>query len=328
MLKFYFGTPPAIQTDKENFMKRKILLALDDSVHSREAVRYVAKLSTSVKELSFTLFNVQPPISQFLTDEAKTGIRAKGALERVKKKNAENAQAMLEKHRIRMIETGIDEGRIDVKTRPRKAGLAKDVLEHALEKRYDSIVVGRRGLSCIQEVFMGSLTTNLVEHSKVIPVWIVDGEAVSGKIMIAIDGSESTLRAVDHFCFMAGDNPDLKVTLLHVVARLADFCKIDFSEKDEELEEIILKGDKKCVEDFIVHAYKRFKEAGIRKEQIEIKEVRAIANVGKAITEEAEKGDYGTVVVGRRGIGNAFFMGSVSKYVLDKTSDRAFWLVP
>ena len=50
-------------------------------------------------------------------------------------------------------------------------------------------------------------------------------------------------------------------------------------------------------------------------------------NVGKAIVDEAKKGNYGTVVIGRRGVSKAFFMGSVSRYVLDRTRNRALWLV-
>ena len=50
-------------------------------------------------------------------------------------------------------------------------------------------------------------------------------------------------------------------------------------------------------------------------------------NVGKAILDEAKKGNYGTVVIGRRGASKAFFMGSVSRYVLDRISNRALWLV-
>ena len=42
---------------------------------------------------------------------------------------------------------------------------------------------------------------------------------------------------------------------------------------------------------------------------------------------EVKKGDYGTVVVGRRGVNRAFFMGSVSKYVLNHTEGRALWVV-
>ncbi len=50
-------------------------------------------------------------------------------------------------------------------------------------------------------------------------------------------------------------------------------------------------------------------------------------DLGKAILDEAKKGKYGTVVIGRRGVDRAFFMGSVSRHVLDKISERAVWVV-
>jgi hypothetical protein len=56
--------------------------------------------------------------------------------------------------------------------------------------RYNAIVVGSRKISRLQQVFMGSVSANLVEHSEFIPVWIVDGEVTPDKIMVAVDGSE------------------------------------------------------------------------------------------------------------------------------------------
>ncbi len=308
-------------------MNKKILLAVDDSMHSLNAIQYAVKTESFVKNLSYTLFNVQPNISQYLTDDAQGDAKAKSALEKLKKRQAESAQEILDKYKIKMTEMGIDDKLIDVKTLPRNRGLARDILEHAEQGRYDAIIVGRRGLSRIQEVFTGSLTTNLLEHSKVIPVWVIDGEASSSKIMIATDGSESALRAVDHVSFMVGRNPDIKITLFHVIPRIKDICRIELDDSDKEIEEIMIKGNKKRVESFIANAHNKFKDAGISESQIDIKEVKAIAKIGKVIAEEAEKGDYGTVVVGRRGVSKAFFMGSVSKYVLDRTSNRALWLV-
>jgi nucleotide-binding universal stress UspA family protein len=309
-------------------MKKKILLAVDDSVHSKYALQYAVQMSSFVTELSYTLFNVQPAISHFLLDEAKTSLKAKLALETARKKKKESAQLLLADYKSRMIEMGIDAERIETKTRSQKTGFAKDILEYAQEGLYDAIVVGRRGLTRVQEVFMGSLTSTLVEHSKLIPVWIIDGEISAEKIMIAIDGSQSSLRAVDHFSFIASSNPNIKATLLHVVPSLKEFCKIDLEDNDGVIEDIFVKGDKRCVERFLVHAYQKFKEAGIQEEQIEIREIKALRNVGKAIVEEAEKENCGTLVIGRRGNSRAFFMGSVSKYVLDKTCNRALWLVP
>jgi nucleotide-binding universal stress UspA family protein len=49
--------------------------------------------------------------------------------------------------------------------------------------------------------------------------------------------------------------------------------------------------------------------------------------VGKMILAEAKKGNYGTVVVGRRGADQSRFFGSVSRYVTERITDRAMWLV-
>ncbi len=307
-------------------MGKKILLAVDDSVYSKNAVIYAAKIAPCVKDLSYLLLNIQSCVSYFLEEEAKTNFKAKTALEKAKKQNEERSVSMLETYKAQMVALGIDPGCIAVKSLPRKTSLAHDILTYAQEGLYDAVAVGRRGISWVQELFTESLSDHLADQSKVIPVWVVDGDITCSKILIATDGSESSLRAVDHLSFMVGHNPDVTITLFHVVPKLKDFCRIDFGEPDKDLEEVLIQGNKRCVENFLVHAFKKFKEAGIGKEQIEIREVTAIMNVGKAIAEEAQNGDYGTVVIGRRGISKAFYMGSVSQYVLDNMSNRAVWI--
>ncbi|MGE0083665.1 MAG: universal stress protein [Desulfococcaceae bacterium] len=308
-------------------MEKKILVAVDDSRNAKQAITYAANLSSLVKNLSCTLFNVQPAISQFLTDEAKSDFRAQSALEKLKKKNAQASLSMLERCKTMMCETGTDEKCIDLKSVPRKMGLAKDIIDYAQEKKYDAIVTGRRGMGLVQEVFMGSTTKKLVDHSKVTPLWIVDGKVASDRILIAIDGSESALRAVDHLSFIMEGSTGVNITLFHVIPMFRDYCPIDFDETDSDMQYIISLGDKKCVEKFFVHAFRKFAKAGIAREQIRIKEVSQ-RNVGKAIIEEMQQEKYGTAVIGRRGQSRAFFMGSVSTYVLDRAADCAVWLVP
>jgi nucleotide-binding universal stress UspA family protein len=308
-------------------VEKKILLAVDDSIHSKHAVQYAVMMSSVVKDLTYTLFNVQPTISQFLLDEATTDFKTRAVLKSVIRKNAESARALLEKYKAQMVRTGIADELIDVVTRPKLLGLAKDILDFAQQGLYDAIVVGRRGLSSVQKAFMGSVTANLTSHCTIIPVWVADGDITSLKIMVAVDGSESSLRAVDHLSFMVGEKPEIKVTLFHVMPRLSDYCLIDFEDKEAGIEDIITQGNKRCIEHFYAHARQKFKEAGIQENQIEIKVTKRTVNVGKAIVDEAKKGKYGTVVVGRHGASGVCFIGSVSKYVLDKTSNRALWLV-
>jgi nucleotide-binding universal stress UspA family protein len=306
---------------------KKILLVVDGSIHSTYSIAYAVRICSVVRELTYTLFHVQPTISQFLLDEAETDLKIRAELRKVIRKNTEIAQGILEKHKARMLGMGVAEERIETATQKKVLGICKDILDCAQNGLYDAILVGRRGLSRVQKTFMGSTTAKLVEHSRVIPVWVVDGDVTSVKVMLAVDGSEASLRALDHLTFMLGGNRNIKVTLFHVMPTLSDYCVINFDEKESDVGQIIARGAKQCIDHFYAHALHKFKEAGIKDNQIELKVVKRAVNVGKAILDHARQGNYGTVVIGRRGANKAFFMGSVSKYVLDKISGRAVWVV-
>jgi nucleotide-binding universal stress UspA family protein len=303
------------------------LLAIDGSIHSTHAVTYAVRISSVIQGLTYKLFCVQPTVSQFLLEEAETNLGVKAELKKVVRKNAECAQDVLEKHKTRMVGMGIPEERIDTATQPKVMGICKDILDSAEDGLYDAILVGRRGLSRIQKTFMGSITAKLVEHSRVVPVWVVDGDVTSTNIMLAVDGSEVSLRAVDHLSFMVGGNEKIKITLFHVMSTLRDYCAIVFAEEDSDVCQIVAKGAKRCIDHFYARTQHKFREAGLKEDQIELKVTRRAIDVGKAILDQARKGDYGTVVIGKRGLNNAFFTGSVSKYVLDRISNRAVWAV-
>lgn len=306
-------------------MEKKILLAVDDSRHSKHAIYYAASVSSFVKNLHYVLFHVQPVISFFLKEEARKSLKAKRKLESVVKKNKESALGLLENYKDEMVQVGIDSDRIEIVTRTRKLGLGKDIIDFGQSRNFDAIVVGRRGLSRLQEMYMGSVTSNVLEHSRVIPVWLVDGGVNATEILVAIDGSESSLHTIDHISFMVSNNPDVRLTLLHVSSSARNF-NLD-EEPNPELEQIVARGDKASIEQFYPHAKQKFKDVGISEDQIEMKTVKGGRRAGKAILDFALKGNYGTVIIGRRGVNKAFFMGSVSRYIINRVSNRALWIV-
>ena len=307
-------------------MEKKILLAVDDSRHSKNAIHYAVRVSSFVKNLHYVLFHVQPAISLFLKDEAKKSLTAKSELDNMLKKNDQSARRLLEGYRDKMAQMEIVSHRVEMITQARKLGLAKDIIDFGQHRNFDAIVVGRRGLSRLQEMYMGSVTTNVLEHSQVIPVWLVDGDVPTTKILLAIDGSESSLRTIDHIRFMISNNPEVHLTLLHVAGSARNF-NLD-QEPNPELEQILARGDKAYIEQFHPYAIEKFKEVGIFENQIEMKTVKGGRQAGKAILEFARKGNYGTIVMGRRGISKAFFMGSVSRYIINRISNCALWIVP
>jgi nucleotide-binding universal stress UspA family protein len=309
-------------------MSRKFLVAVDHSIHSKNAIKYACNIFTSVEEANFSLLHVQPMISQYLLDEANKDLAANAELKRIINKNTEAGESLLLTYKEQMIRLGVAEPYIDTITLPRKLGLAKDILKYSSSDSYNAIIIGRRGLSGLHEAIMGSVSANVVEYSKSTPVWLIDGEVVSQKIMLAADGSEYSLKALDHLALMMGGNPEARILFFHVQPKISDFCPIDFEITDtDRLEDIIVQGDKKCIDQFFDHAHKKLKDAGFDENQIEVKVSDTLLNPGKAIIEEAKKGDCGTIVIGRRGINKTFFTGSVSRYVINQISDKALWIV-
>jgi nucleotide-binding universal stress UspA family protein len=286
-------------------------------------------MNNLIQGLTVTLFHLQPPISQFLLDEAKRSGQAQAELKKIAARNAEASRGLLAGYREILIRAGLAEPAVELVTQPRNQGLAKDILDHAQNGLFDAILVGRRGISAVQQMFMGSVSAHLIENSPVIPVWLVDGNVRSTRVMAAVDGSESALRAVDHMAFMLSGNPEVRFCFFHVTPRLKDYCEINFgAEAGGGLETLIAQGDQRCMDDFFTAALAKLREAGFREEQIETRTDTTLLSVGETILKAAREGGFGAIVMGRRGINKSFFGGKVSYAVSQKLSDVALWLVP
>jgi nucleotide-binding universal stress UspA family protein len=310
-------------------MEKKLLVAIDGSIDSQHAVEYVAGICKAYKNINFTLYHAQPAISQYIIDEAEKSPKAKAELNKLLKKNSQAAAKVPESQMQKLVRLGVPETAIETATKPRTLGVAKDILEYSVAGSYDAIVLGRRGVSGLQAMVTGSVSANIVDNAEVVPVWIVDEKAASNHIMVAVDGSESSLRAVDHLSFIVGGTPDVKISFFHVTPRLKDVCAVDFDDAEAEtFEDIVRRGDKACIDRFFSHALKMLKEAGVEKSQIEVETVEGVFRVGKVILEAYRKGKFGALVIGRRGMGKKFFTGSVSRQIIDQFSNGALWVVP
>ncbi len=310
-------------------MEKKILIAVDKSKHSKNAVIYTVQMASTIKNLKYVLFHVEPMVSLYLTDEARRNVTARKELERVLKKNHEAAVELLEGYKAEMVRRGIDPDHIETHSVRRKLGVVIDILSEAREKRYTAVVVARRGISHLEGVVMGSVSAKLAEHSSTIPVWIVDGRARSANILVAMDGSEHSLRALEHVVSVTHDNPEARFTIYHVMRKDRDYAGLEFEiPTSPELEKVLARTNRHFVDEFHERAEQMLSEAGISRDRIEVRVAERKRNPGKAILEKIKSGHFGTVVLGRSGMSKSFFMGSVSNYVTRRATDCAVWLVP
>lgn len=310
-------------------MERKLLLAVDDSRHSKLAVMYVHRLFATDPQVHFDLLNIQPAISDFLLEEAKRKPTARRKLDQLFQENTAHSQQVLADLADRLADGGVTRDRIGVQTLPHNLGTAKDILDFATRRRVDAIVLGRRGMSGLQEMIFGSVSNNIVQQSAVLPVWLVDDQPAAGKLLVPVDGSSHALQAVDHLAFILAERKDLALVFLHVQPTLRDFCPVDFEDATAApLEDLVAAGDSHCIDNFFGLARHRLAAAGIEEHQIEIKTRTGLSRVGRQIVKELETGDYGTLVMGRSGSSRRHFMGSVAQYVISRATGLAVWVVP
>lgn len=77
-----------------------------------------------------------------------------------------------EKAKKVLVDSGFREQEITLKVEARKKGTARDILDEA-RSDYDTVVMGRRGLSEIKEFFLGSVSHKVLNGSKNLSVVLV-----------------------------------------------------------------------------------------------------------------------------------------------------------
>jgi nucleotide-binding universal stress UspA family protein len=156
------------------------------------------------------------------------------------------------------------------------------------------------------------------------------------KMLIAIDGSESSFRAVEYAASQFAGAGDLHMTLLHVLpyppAPLWDDGHIPTKEEKEEREMAIerwLAGQHVKSEPMFDKAISILSRHGIPTERIRKKMISDSIDVAASIIEETAGGGYQTLVLGRRGLSavKKFLMGSVTSKVINHGAGMAVCIV-
>ncbi len=313
-----------------NRIDRKILLATDGSIHSGRSVAYVGHLLAKDPVLKITLFHVLPPLPPLFTEEGYGDWQVLSAkakeLEGIHK---HKAQASMDKEKGILIKAAVNEGAITTQIVKRKIGLARDIIYEAERGNYDAVVVGRRGLSKVESAIMGSISTKVVEGLQTRPVWVIDGKISSKKILIAMDSSDTSLKAVDHVGFMVGGVSGAEILLYHVLPGLSLFGAKEEEVDLADIEDLWVRKETEKISVVFSKAKKILEDAGLPERQIKCKIKKGSTNVAKDILREAERRDFGTIAITRRGISKTreFFMGSVSNKVLASAANRAVWIV-
>jgi len=161
-------------------MAKKILVAMDASEHAMKAARYVAETLKGCKDVKITLFSVIPEISSAFKTLVGTDFasiipdfeKKLGGLATLRHKQEAKIEEILKQAQKILEDTGIPAENIEIAVRRKKEGIARDILRELERENYDTIVVGRRGVS--GAFFFGSVSDKVVKYARNCAVWVVD----------------------------------------------------------------------------------------------------------------------------------------------------------
>jgi nucleotide-binding universal stress UspA family protein len=154
------------------------------------------------------------------------------------------------------------------------------------------------------------------------------------KILLALDGSEPSMRAARYVADLLGSRSDAWVTLFHVILPIPPSLlegSVEYVTELKRQRAIWVKDEKTAESKLFAPVREIFHQAGFRQDQIQTK-CRTSVNqpdVAYEIMLECQRGEYDTVVLGKRGKSRiqTFLTGSVTEKVFRHAKVNAIWVI-
>jgi len=158
---------------------KTLLIAVDDSKNAMKAVEYVAAQCRGTQELRIGLVHVLPNLPAIFWDEGHIlSEDEKKERKRVVDKWLTDRQAKMEpvfKKATELLQAaGITLQQIQTKSISDSTDVAESILEEARDGGYQTIVVGRRGISEGKRLLLGSVTSKIISQGSGLAVTIVE----------------------------------------------------------------------------------------------------------------------------------------------------------
>lgn len=307
---------------------KHFLIPVDSTPFSNHALSYLATMFSRDEHTTFHLIHCQSAVSASIipppvdSDKSLFPDSTNNSLKTFRAKTLLNKKCQFLQDR------GINKERIQSSVIGTGSNVSSTIIHEAEKQLADAVVIARRGVGFIGEMVMGSLSATLFRELHTIPLWVIDGEVTSPDVLIGVDGSIHSLRAVEHLGHFLANRTDITIYLYHCSAFLAPevVCSLDsfYREWDREWCDKHLVGSG-CLFNGPTQV---LLEAGIPDGQIIILPETKNIEESNSIISQAGKFQCGTIVIGRKGPDSPKgFFGGVSNRTIRQTQNMAVWII-
>lgn len=303
----------------------KLVVAVDNSQNSLQALDYIAMMLSSKIDLVLELLYIVPGLPP-LFDDPQVRRESKKQIEALEKKNKELAETVLSEARERLIDKGYPKSNIHTHSEAKKKGPARDICQYAGMHNARAIVVGARGKSRLEKFFTGSVSSHIIENCKGVPIIQINSHVESKKVLMAVDASDNAMCAIDTAAEMLAGS-DAEITLIHTKQDLCSYLPDEVVSAAPEMQEIWQTKLEEQIAPFMKNARDKLLRAGVKEGQITSKIIDGTRNPADDILTYARKNDFGSIVMGRHGSSDnrEYALGGVAGKVLQASANMAIW---
>jgi len=315
-------------------IEKKLLVLMDGSERSMGTVAYLNSFMPVDPHTRIVLFHVYSGMPEAYCELANDP-DCTTALDQLKREETEaqtRIRTYLETAKKKLVAGGFSESSVEIKFHPVNKGVARDII-HEAKNGYTAVFLRRRGMGALKRIILGSVAVKLLQSLNFIPIIFVGPAPPVKKILLAVDGSDASAKAVAFAASFLG-RYDFDVCIFHAIPGLG---RIEFDlDALNPAECAETEAPQACVRAFKIKVAKMFQdvkqmliEAGCDAEKISEKIVSGVVSRSEAIIQEAEDGGYSEIVVGRRGLSKveAFFMGRVGHKVVYGGNRFTLWVI-
>jgi len=283
-------------------MQRHFLVTLSEREDGLFGVRFIGNFFTSKEGMKVTLLYTTPRAPSPWDPDMNADSQARKA--------ATEARQAIDRAREHLVKHGFDPDQVITKLQERRVSKIMEIIHEGVKGLYDAVILGRRGLSWLEQAFDESVTKGLLEEACTFPIWVCRRPDMDRQHVLAcVDGSAASDRMVDHIAHILHQEKRQSVTVIAVGKK----GRID----DKDMGTILSKSREILI------------SRGFSSERIHLKGIEESA-VSKVILKEADEGRFAALAVGRTGTGQGLlkkiFVGSVSQALFQELQGAALWL--
>lgn len=313
-------------------MEKHILVGIDGSPASMAAVKYLAYIFGKGARVKLDLLHILPEVPDLFLEPGENMaemLQIQDFAERVREENRHKATSLIAEATIILTGAGINTANIRPIVKEPSAGVARDILGLEQEGDYDGIVLGRHGMSAVEEFFMGSVTHKVLQNTKGLILCVIHGEIDSRKLLVPIDSSPNSKRVLEHVAWLLSEAGPMEVTILHVLVPLigsdVSLMWTGLAELESNIEKRLIDDAEEILSQAKIYLIENDVPAFAIKTRLETR----APGVARTILKEAMEGGYGSIMIGRRGVSRTerFLFGSVSNKIVHQAKDMAVWVI-